>query len=117
MARKLLLFYWMGTRSVVLQKWQMSRLFAVQSASFRNLFLASSFALTALSCPEPAPAQSAAPAESNQSQPADQPVQNQSNLPQIGKPAEGKKEAAAEAAPKPIPPHFHQLPIILLENP
>jgi len=106
----------MGTRSVVLQKWQMSRLFAVQSASFRNLFLASSFALTALSCPEPAPAQSAAPAESNQSQPADQPVQNQSNLPQIGKSAEGKKEAAAEAAAKASARHFDRVLIIVLEN-
>src|SRR6266851_8682194 len=90
----------MGTGSIVLQKWQMSRLFAVHSAFARNLLWAACFALTTLSYSEPAAAQSAAPGESNQSQPAKQPVQNQENLPEIGKSAEGKKEAAAEAAAK-----------------
>src|SRR3979411_2168192 len=100
MVRMSALFYLMGTWSIVLQKWQMSRLFAVQSAFARNLLWAACFALTTLSCPEPAAAQGTAPAPSNQAQPAKQPVQSQENLPEIGKSAEGKKEAAAEAAAK-----------------
>jgi hypothetical protein len=100
----------------VLQKWQMSRLFAVHPAFFQNLFLAACFALTALSCPEPAPAQGTTPAQSNQSPPASQPMQNQSNLPEIGKSAEGKKEAAAEAAAKASARHFDRVLIIVLEN-
>jgi hypothetical protein len=100
----------------VLQKWLMSRLFAVQSACFRNLFWASCFALTALSCPEPAPAQGPTPAQSNQSPPANQPAQNPQNLPEIGKSAEGKKEAAAEAAAKASARHFDRVLIIVLEN-
>src|SRR6266851_1122754 len=116
MARTVLLFYLMGRQSIVLQKWEMSRLFAVRSAFFQNLFLAACFALTALSCPEPAPAQGTTPAQSNQSPPANQSGQNQSNLPQIGKSAEGKKEAAAEAAAKASARHFDRVLIIVLEN-
>jgi hypothetical protein len=106
----------MGRGKSVLQKWQMSRLFAVQSAFARNLLWAACFALTTLSCPEPAAAQGTAPAPSNQSQPARQPVQNQENLPEIGKSAEGKKEAAAEAAAKAPARHFDRVLIIVLEN-
>jgi len=116
MARTVLLFYLMGRQSTVLQKWEMSRLFAVRSAFFQNLFLAACFVLTALSCPEPAPAQGTTPAQSNQSPPASQPMQNQSNLPEIGKSAEGKKEAAAEAAAKASARHFDRVLIIVLEN-
>ncbi len=100
----------------MLQKWQMSRLFAVHSAFARNLLWAACFAFTTLSCPEPATGQSAAPAQSNQSKPAKQPVQNQENLPEIGKSAEGKKEAAAEAAAKAPARHFDRVVIIVLEN-
>jgi hypothetical protein len=112
----MLLFYLMGSGSIVLQKWQMSRLFAVQSAFARNLLWAVCFALTTLSYSEPAAAQGTAPAPSNQSQPAKQPVQNQENLPEIGKSAEGKKEAAAEAAAKAAARHFDRVLIIVLEN-
>jgi hypothetical protein len=112
----MLLFYLMGRGSIVLQKWQMSRLFAVQSAFARNLLWAACFALTTLSYSEPAAAQGTAPAPSNQSQPAKQPVQNQENLPEIGKSAEGKKEAAAEAAAKAPARHFDRVLIIVLEN-
>lgn len=106
----------MGTGSVVLQKWQMSRLFSVRSVFFRNLFLAACVALTTLSCPEPAPAQGIVPAPSNQSAPANQPVQNQSNQPEVRKSEEGKKEAAAEAAAKASARHFDRVLIIVLEN-
>ena len=112
----MLLFYLMGRGSIVLQKWQMSRLFAVQSAFARNLLWAACFALTTLSYSEPAAAQGTAPAPSNQSQPTKQPVQNQENLPEIGKSAEGKKEAAAEAAAKAPARHFDRVLIIVLEN-
>src|SRR5258708_15253565 len=94
----------------------MSRLFADQSAFARNLLGAACFALIILSCPEPAATQAAAPARSNQSQPAKQPVQNQENLPEIGKSAEGKKEAAAKAAAKAPARHFDRVVIIVLEN-
>src|SRR6202171_3585458 len=110
-------FYLMGTGSIVLQKWQMSRLFAVQSAFARNLLWAVCFALTTFSCPKLAAAQGTAPpAPSNQSQPANQSGQNQPNLPEIGKSAEGKKEAAAEAAAKASARHFDRVLIIVLEN-
>jgi phosphoesterase family protein len=117
----------MGEGSIVLQKWKMSRLFAHPSAFFRSLFWAACFALTSLCSPQPAPAQTAPSAQSNPAPLSAQSGQNQSNqnqgtgqsqsnLPEIGKSAEGKKEAAAEAAAKATARHFDRVLIIVLEN-
>jgi phosphoesterase family protein len=100
----------------VLQKWEMNRPFTVPLALSRNLIWAACFALTTLCGPDPALAQAPAPAQSNQSPPATQPAQNQSKVPEIGKSAEGKKEAAAEAAAKASARHFDRVVIIVLEN-
>jgi hypothetical protein len=105
----------------------MSRPFTIATASLRGWFCAVCFALTSLVCPRVALAQSSSSVPSNPP-PSSQSGQNQAgqnqagqnqpgqNLPEIGKSAEGKKEAAAEAAAKATGRHFDRVLIIVLEN-
>lgn len=106
------LFYWMGGAGVVLQKWQMrplfvSSVFAGRAGFGRNLFLAANVVLSAalLVGSRYAAAQAVTPAQPDQSQ-----------MPQITKSPEGKKEEAERAAGRSPAHHFDRVLIIVLEN-
>jgi len=97
----------MGGVCVVLQKWQMSRIFAARAVFSRKSFLAACLILSAVMCagPKYVRAQAITPVQSDQTQ-----------QPQITKSPEGKKEEAERAAARSPAHHFDRVLIIVLEN-